>query len=321
VWPKKKPRKNSQHGRSMSLCLYANLETMMDARLPVCLVAFTLLLTLCSKTDAQKAATPSTRPGQQLLSLDFNNNGQHLTAIVGQQIEIMLGTVGPPQYGKPEISSPAIRLVSTALWHTPEGAIAPGGPGFIYIFEAAEEGETQVTVPIIHADDPYWTEWAKQHTFVITIRVGPVGKNPVGLRASLTADQFNTERWKNAWTNLKNARQDFVPSMPRLRAIEIELVIANPGPESDEVTMLVAGESISKTVPVADCSRVLFLLPNGGVRVVPGQVYSIVLNGGHNVFGWKYVSDGYPKGEAFLNGEPLSRETHRSFLFRTFGGI
>jgi hypothetical protein len=122
-----------------------------------------------------------------------------LTVDVGQQIEITLGTIGGPQYGKRVISLPAIRLESTAL-----GPINPGGPSFTYIFEAAAEGEAQVTVPIIGSNDP---EWTKQHTFVITIRVGPARRNSLGLRASLTPDQSNTEPWKDAWTNLRDARQ------------------------------------------------------------------------------------------------------------------
>ena len=289
---------------------------MTNARLAVRLVTFTLMLVVCSKSDGQKVDAASPTSQQHILSLNFTNNGQRLVASVGQQIEITLGTVGPPQYGQPEISSTAIRLESTALGHTPGGSITPGGPTFIYIFEAAAEGEAQVTVPIIHSIDP---EWTKQHTFVITIRVGPARLNSLGTRASLRPDQSNTEPWKNVWTNLRNARQDFVPLLPRLTGVEVELVVANPGPASDEVTMWLAGESISKTVTVAECSHVLFLLPKGGVQVVPGQVYSIVLNGDHNVFGWKYVAGGYPKGEASLNGKPLSRDAHRTFLFRTFG--
>jgi hypothetical protein len=235
------------------------------------LVAFTLVLEVCSRTDAQKVATSSPNSNQRLLSLNFKNDGQHLTATVGQQIEITLGTVGPPQYGKSDISSLAIRLVSTALWRT-----IPAGPTFIYIFEAATEGEAQVTVPLINitSDNP---ESAKQHTFVVTIRVAPARHNLLGLRASLTPDQSNTETWTNAWTNLRNARQDFVPSLPILTGVEVELVVANPGPASDELTMWVAGESISKIVSIAECGHVLFLLPNGGLEVVPGQVYTIVL--------------------------------------------
>jgi len=288
---------------------------MTNTRLRFCLVGLTLVLVICS-TYAQKAASASPRVSQRLLSLDFKNDGQHLTATVGQQIEITLGTVGPPQYGKPEISSPAIRLVSTALWQT-----TPAGPTFVYIFEAAE-GEAQVTVPLINTT-PNNPESPNQHTFVVTIRVAPAHRNSPGLRASLTPDQSNTAPWRNAWTNLRNARQDFVPSLARLTAVEVELVVANPGPGSDEVTLSVGDkegeDTVSKTVTVDECSHVLFLLPKGGLPVVPGQVYTIVLNSDHSVFGWKYVVDGYPKGAASLNGKPLSRDAHRSFLFRTFG--
>jgi hypothetical protein len=59
-----------------------------------------------------------------VLSLSFANNGQHVSARVGRQIEISLGTVGPRQYGTPEISSPALQLVSTAQDWPPN----PGGP-------------------------------------------------------------------------------------------------------------------------------------------------------------------------------------------------
>jgi hypothetical protein len=294
---------------------------MTTSRSAAFLTGLAFLWTSCGIADAQRLATSSPNASQLLLSLNFKNNGQHLTVAVGQQIEITLGTIGGPQYGKPEVSSPAVRLESTALWHTPGGPISPGGPTFIYIFEAAADGEAQVIVPIIGSNDP---EWTKQHTFVITIRVGLARRNSLGLRASLMPDQSKAEPWKNAWTNLRNARQDFVPSLPRLAGVEVELVVANPGPESDEVTMSLGGTEgvladISKTVSVAECSHVLFLLPKSGVQVVPGQVYSIVLNSDHNVFGWKYVADSHPKGAASLNGKLLSCDTHCTFLFRTFG--
>jgi hypothetical protein len=239
---------------------------------------------------------------------------------VGKQIEITLGTVGPKKYGAPEVSSPAIRLENTALDWPPN----PGGPTYMYIFTAAAEGEAQITVPIDYANDPYCAE-RKQHTFVLTIRVGSARRNSLGLRASLAPDQSNTALWKNAWTNLRSARQDFVPSLPRLIGVEVELVVANPGPDTDEVNMSLANAAgaglafVSKTVEIAHCSHVLFLFPKGGLQVLPGQVYSIVLNGDRGVFGWKYVANGYPNGAASLNGKPLSRDTRSTFLFRTFG--
>ena len=311
-------RKKSSHGTSNCMCPYADGETMTNARLAVCLVAFTLALVVCGKADAQKVDAPSPTSQQHILSLNFTNNGQHFVASVGQQIEITLGTVGGPQYGKPEVSSAAIRLESVALGVP----VNPGGPTLTYIFEAAAEGEAQVTVPIIFSDNP---EWTKQHTFAVTIRVRSDHGDRRGLRASLTPDQSNTEPWKSAWTNLNNAQQSFKPLLPRLTGVEVELVVANPGPASGEVTMALMnaeGENlavVSKTVTVADCNHVLFLLPKGGLRVLPAQVYSIALNGGGGVFGWKYVKDGYANGAASMNGKPLSGETRSTFLFRTFG--
>ena len=148
-------------------------ESMTTSRSAAFLTGLALFWASCCIADAQKPDMSSTSSKQQqLLSLNFRNNGQNLTADVGQQIEITLGTIGGPQYGKPVISSPAIRLASTAL-----GPINPGGPSFTYIFEAAAEGEAQVTVPIIYSNDP---EWTKRHTFVITIRVGPARRNSLG---------------------------------------------------------------------------------------------------------------------------------------------
>jgi hypothetical protein len=304
------------------MCPYADGETMTNARLAVCAVAFTLALVVCGKADAQKVDAPSPTSQQHILSLNFTNNGQQLVASVGQQIEITLGTVGGPQYGKPEVSSAAIRLECVALYRRIGLPVTPGGPTFIYIFEAAAEGQAQVQIPIINSHNPDWT---KEHTFAATIHVGPASGNPRKPHAFLTPDQSNTEPWKGAWTNLNNMQQNFKPLLPRLTGIEIELVVANPGPASGEVTLALMnaeGENlayVSKTVAVADCSHVLFRFPKGGIRVLPAQIYSIALNGGGGVFGWKYVKDGYANGAASLNGKPLSRDTHGTFLFRTFG--
>ncbi len=311
-------RKKSSHGTSNCMCPDADDETMTNARLAVGLVAFTLVLVVCGKADAQRVDAPSPTSQQHILSLNFTNNGQHLVARVGQQIEITLGTVGGPQYGKPEVSSAAIRLECVALGVP----VTPGGPTFTYIFEAAAEGQVQVKVPIINSANPDWTQ---QHTFAATIHVGPASGTPRKPHGFLTPDQSNTEPWKSAWANLINAQQSFKPSLPRLTGVEVELVVARPGPASGEVTMTLMnaeGEllaDISKTVTVADSNHVLFLLPKGGARVLPAQIYSIALNGGGGVFGWKYVKDGYANGAASLNGKPLSEETPSTFLFRTFG--
>jgi hypothetical protein len=118
------------------MCPDADGETMTNARLAVRAVAFTLVVVVCGKADAQKVDAPSPTSQQHILSLNFTNNGQQLVASVGQQIEITLGTIGGPQYGKAEVSSAAIRLESVALGLP----VTPGGPTFTDIFEAAAEG-------------------------------------------------------------------------------------------------------------------------------------------------------------------------------------
>ena len=272
-----------------------------------------------ANAEAQNPGSSPTSVEQQVLSLNFTNNGQHLAASVGQQIEITLGTVGGPQYGTPQVSSTAIRLESTALDWPPN----PGGPTFIYIFAAAAEGEAQVQIPIIGSVYPDLT---KRLTFAVTIRVGRADKHSTAVRASMTPDQANTELWKNASTNMHNdVRQSFVPSLPRLTGVEVEFMVLNPGATIDDVTMTLMNAEgvvlahISKAVPVDDCRHVLFLLPKGGLPVSPGQAYSIGLSSVGVVFGWKYVLGGYAKGAASWNGKPLLPGTRSTFLFRTFG--
>jgi hypothetical protein len=101
-------------------------------------------------------------------------------------------------------------------------------------------------------------------------------------------------------------------------------VVANPGPPDEEVTLNLLNAwgdvlaVVSKTVPVDDCGHVLFVFPNGGLQVSPGQVYGIRLSGG-SLFGWKYVVGGYKNGAASFNGKPLLPGARSTFLFRTFG--
>ena len=281
----------------------------------VIFVALVLWGPLCADANAQNVSISARSIKQQVLSLNFTNNGQHVKATVGQQIEITLGTVGPAQYGVPLVSSTAVRLESTALNWPP----SPGGPTFIYIFEAAAAGEAQVIIPILHSPEQ---DFAEKNTFVTMIRVGPAHGKP---RAVGKPDQANTATWTKAWTNLLNdVEQTFVPSLPRLTSVEVGLVVGNSGPPDEDLTLSLLNPEgevlavISKTVAVEDCVKVRFLFPNGGAQVPPGLVYSIRLKGG-SLFGWKYVVGGYKNGEALLNGKPLLEGGHSSFLLRTFG--
>ena len=143
--------------------------------------------------------------------------------------------------------------------------------------------------------------------------------------SEMKPDQVNTEGWDKAWTNLVNVvEQTFIPSLPKLSAVEVELVIGNPKAPEDELTLSIMNEkgeelvSITQIVAAADCEHVRFSLPEDGIEVTPGEVYRIRLSGGI-VFGWKYIVGGYPKGSATFNGKPLLGKTRSTFLFRTFG--
>jgi hypothetical protein len=289
---------------------------MTSVRARVLVGGLALVLLACGNTAAQSRSPYRNTPG--VLSLSFANNGQQVSARVGQQIEIRLGSIGPRQYGTPEISSPALQLVSTAQDWPPN----PGGPSFVYIFETVVEGEVRVTVPVINAEQ---TPYTNDITFTVTVHVKPKNLRSE-LLALLMPDQANTASWQNAWTNLNNfVRQTFMPSRPKLTGVEVGLLVANPGPGSAEVSMMVlnaAGVGVArvfKTVTAADCEHVMFLLPHGGLPVTPGQVYSITLSGGDNLFGWKYVLGGYSHGSAFFNDKPLLKGARSTFLFRTFG--
>ncbi len=148
--------------------------------------------------------------------------------------------------------------------------------------------------------------------------------SPAGFPA-MQPDQVNVEGWEKAWTNLLNdAEQSFTPSLPRLLAVEVELLVGNPGAPEDELTLTVlddAGQTlaaVTQSVPSANCDRVAFMMPKGGIEVLPGQMYRLKLSGGAT-FGWKYVAGGYKNGEATLNGKPLLPNARSAFLFRTFG--
>jgi hypothetical protein len=278
---------------------------------------------------------------QSFLSLDHANNGQSVDATVGERIELTLGMVGGPSYGNPQISSSAIRLDATALHIDPGGIINPGGPTYIYMFEAVAEGEAQVKVPLNGALDPETGKVRTLSTFSMRIRVGPATVSSLRPASPLRLDQANSPPWSGAWTTLdyldgpriplpkrgfRVLSQTFVPRLAKLTAIEVQLAAAKPEQSSGEVGMVLMTKyqvlaEVWKTVEVNNCDHVLFLLPTGGVTVVPGQVYTIRLTGIGRVFGWKYVVGGYANGAALLDGKPISQDSRNTFLFRTFGGL
>ena len=267
------------------------------------------------------------------LTLNSANNGQHVAAAVGEQIEITLprGDFPPNHlhYETPEVSSPAIRLEEVAVGELPNPGF--GGGSEIYIFEADREGEAKITFPACCSNDP---DLIKRSTFVVAIHVGPSAGIPYFVYASQMPDQVNAAPGtKPGWVNFINKLQTFRPSLPRLTAVEVELAVMNPGPSEEKVGLSVShprGEfvaSVSKTVKANECRHVLFILPHGGVQVTPGEVYIITVGDG-NLFGWKYVVGGYAQGAAMVwdtspdppsPWKPLSPQSRCTFLFRTFG--
>jgi hypothetical protein len=142
---------------------------------------------------------------------------------------------------------------------------------------------------------------------------------------SMRTDQVNAAHWDKAWTNLLNdVEQSFTPSMPRLLGVEVELIVGNPGPSEDELTLTVLDSKghtlavVTQPVETSGCEHTMFIIPKKGIDVTPGETYWLRLKGG-TLFGWKYVVGGYEKGAATFNGEPLLKEARSTFLFRTFG--
>ncbi len=142
---------------------------------------------------------------------------------------------------------------------------------------------------------------------------------------SMKLDQVNHAEWDKAWTNLLNdAEQSFKPSLPKLLAVEVDLVVGNPGPPEDELTLTVLDSDgqavavVTQTVQASDCDHTIFVISKDGVDVQPGRTYRLKLTGG-TLFGWKYVVGGYEKGAATFNGKPLLRQARSTFLFKTFG--
>jgi hypothetical protein len=157
---------------------------MTTSKSPALWAAVAIVLVICANAQTGNKDASLSASAQDFLSLDFANNGQSVNAIVGERIELTLWMAGGPRYGDPQISSPAIRLEDTALGLRPNMPPPPGGPIFIYIFDAITEGEAQIKIPVLNALDP---EMERTRRFSVTIRVGPAGGNHT-LRANLRTD-------------------------------------------------------------------------------------------------------------------------------------
>ena len=94
------------------------------------------------------------------IPLTNEDNGRTIALGVGDALEITLGTVGPGEYGTPEISSSSIRFKSVEELGPP----TPGGPRQLFHFEAVARGLAMIAIPHIDGSSP---------SFGITANVAP----------------------------------------------------------------------------------------------------------------------------------------------------
>jgi len=89
-------------------------------------------------------ATSGPLPPGTLHDLNNGNAGQTVAVARGDTVDITLQTIGPGEYGTPELSSLAIRFEKML----PTQVILPAGPTQIYQFVAYSPG--QATISISH---------------------------------------------------------------------------------------------------------------------------------------------------------------------------
>ncbi len=122
------------------------------------LVALALLMVSGGNCAGQEASQSSSIT-QKEVSLSRANDGQKVSAKLGQPIVVTLQTIGGGHYDTPQVSSHAVRFEGSAF--APPREQKPGGPKQVYRFTATAKGEAQVRIP--HTDS--------NPTVTFTIRV------------------------------------------------------------------------------------------------------------------------------------------------------
>jgi len=115
-----------------------------DSMMTAILVALALLLASGGNCAGQRANQSPIIP-QKEVSLNRANDGQKISANVGQPIVVTLQTIGGGHYDTPGVSSRAVRFESAT--DAPPIQQNPGGPKQVYRFTAVAEGETQIRIP------------------------------------------------------------------------------------------------------------------------------------------------------------------------------
>lgn len=142
-----------------------------------------------------------------------------------------------------------------------------------------------------------------------------------------TLDQSNNPAWTGGAVNIAPANsvsQTFVPSLPVLTSVEVELKTGNKGRGGDQVTLKILNSSGQQLASVTALINEgfegfrKFTMPGNGINVTPGQPLTIRLQDtGKIVFWWKY-KDGntYAAGKAIFHGAPFN---DNDFFFKTYG--
>ncbi len=144
-------------------------------------------------------------------------------------------------------------------------------------------------------------------------------------RLATVIDQAPEVPWSLAFTYIDptiQAEQTFVPALPVLVAVEVDIVTGSPTRGDDTITLEIFDDtgaslaSMSKDV-VGGYDGWLRFDIEGGLDVAVGSTLTIRLSdAGNVVFGWKYLAGNlYEPGERARSGSTVDGD----FLFRTFG--
>lgn len=143
-------------------------------------------------------------------------------------------------------------------------------------------------------------------------------------REAAVIDQTPEVPWSLAFTYIDStsqAEQTFVPALPVLVAVEVNIVTGSPTRGDDTITLEILDDtgaslvSVSKDVAGGFDGWLRFDI-EGGLDVAVGSTLTIRLSdAGNVVFGWKFVADVYEPGSRATGGSPQDGD----FLFRTFG--
>jgi hypothetical protein len=88
------------------------------------------------------AGTSSAASTLQVLAISGADNGSELTAVVGQEIDITLQSIGPGSYGTAAISSSSVEFIDMSY----PSAQTPAGPKQLFRFRAVASGEAVITM-------------------------------------------------------------------------------------------------------------------------------------------------------------------------------